>query len=106
MKRLTYMSNNDVRIKTNSVEELARKLAEQEDLEEQGLLLRLYRKVEDCNQTEISMLIEQIIKAIYNSAIDDFVRFVSDMPTVETEDGEIRPMWLEEMAEQLKKDNK
>ena len=24
------------------------------------------------------------------------------MPTVETEDGEIRPMWLEEIAEQLK----
>ena len=41
MKRLTYMSNNDVRIKTNSVEKLARKLAEYEDLEEQGLLLRL-----------------------------------------------------------------
>ena len=41
MERLTYMSNNDVRIKTNSVEKLARKLAEYEDLEEQGLLLRL-----------------------------------------------------------------
>ena len=41
MKRLTYMSNNDVRIKTNSVEKLARKLAEYEDLEEQGLLLQL-----------------------------------------------------------------
>ena len=24
------------------------------------------------------------------------------MPTVEAEDGEVRPMWLEEMAEQLK----
>ena len=38
----------------------------------------------------------------YNKAIDDFVRFANTMPTVETEDGEIRPMWLEEMAEQLK----
>ena len=47
MKRLTYMSNNDVRIKTNSVEKLARKLAEYEDLEEQGLLLRLPCKVGD-----------------------------------------------------------
>ena len=37
-----------------------------------------------------------------NKAIDDFVKFANDMPTVETEDGEIRPMWLEEMAEQLK----
>lgn len=38
----------------------------------------------------------------YNKAIDDFVRFASDMPTVEEEDGTIRPMWLEEIAEQLK----
>ena len=39
---------------------------------------------------------------IYNKAINDFVRFANTMPTVETEDGEIRPMWLEEMAEKLK----
>ena len=38
----------------------------------------------------------------YNKAIDDFVRFANTMPTVVEEDGEIRPMWLEEMAEQLK----
>ena len=38
----------------------------------------------------------------YNKAIDDFVKFASNMPTVETEDGTIRPMWLEEMAEKLK----
>ena len=37
----------------------------------------------------------------YNKAIDDFVNFANTMPTVEV-DGEIRPMWLEEMAEQLK----
>ena len=41
-------------------------------------------------------------KVGYNKALDDFVKFASDMPTIETEDGEIRPMWLEEMAEQLK----
>ena len=41
-------------------------------------------------------------KTGYNKAIDNFVKFASDMPTVETEDGEVRPMWLEEMAEQLK----
>ena len=41
-------------------------------------------------------------KEIYNKAIDDFVKFAIDMPTVEAEDGTIRPMWLEEMAEQLK----
>lgn len=38
----------------------------------------------------------------YNKAIDDFVRFANTMPTVEEEDGCIRPMWLEEMAEKLK----
>ena len=39
---------------------------------------------------------------IYNKAVDDFVKFANTMPTVEEEDGTIRPMWLEEMAEQLK----
>ena len=38
----------------------------------------------------------------YERSLDDFVRFASDMPTVEEEDEEIRHMWLEEMAEQLK----
>ena len=42
----------------------------------------------------------------YNMAIDGFVKFASDMPVVETEDGIIRPMWLEEMAGQLKKQKK
>ena len=41
-------------------------------------------------------------KQIRETAIDDFVKFANDMPTVEEEDGEIRSMWLEEMAEQLK----
>ena len=36
----------------------------------------------------------------YNKAIDDFVKFANTMPTVEEDDGTIRPMWLEEMAEQ------
>ena len=38
----------------------------------------------------------------YNKALGDFVKFANTMPTVETEDGEIRPMRLEEMAEKLK----
>ena len=38
----------------------------------------------------------------YNKALDDFVRFASDMQIVEEEDGEYRPMRLEEIAEQLK----
>ena len=41
-------------------------------------------------------------KEIYNKAIDDFVKFANTMPTVETEDGTTRPMWLKEMSEQLK----
>ena len=45
-------------------------------------------------------------KEFYNKALDDFVKFASDMPTVEEEDGTIRPMWLEEMAEQLKEQKK
>ena len=69
---------------------------------------------EDCNlTTNICLMrykardcwkciLKEYTKTVYNNAIDDFVRFASDMPTVETEDGEIRPMWLEEIAEQLK----
>ena len=30
------------------------------------------------------------------------MKFASNMPTVEEDDGTIRPMWLEEMAERLK----
>ena len=49
--------------------------------------LKVYR---ECNVCE------------YNKTIDDFVKFANTMPTVEEEDGTIRPMWLEEIAEQLK----
>ena len=38
----------------------------------------------------------------YNKALYDFVKFANTMPTVEEDDGTIRPMWLEEIAEQLK----
>ena len=48
-------------------------------------------KIEDVNMFQLG----------YNKAIDDFVKFANTMPTVDV-DGEIRPMWLEEMAEQLK----
>ena len=49
-------------------------------------------KIEDVNMFQLG----------YNKAIDDFVNFANTMPTVTEEDGEIRPMWLEEIAEQLK----
>ena len=53
-------------------------------------------KIEDVNMFQLG----------YNKAIDDFVKFANTMPTVEEEDGEVRPMWMEEMAEQLKKGGK
>ena len=55
------------------------------------------------NLTEIIREIHDgVAKEMYCKGIDDFVKFASDMPTVETEDGTIRPMRLEEMAEKLK----
>ena len=51
---------------------------------------------------DLNDALEKGKKIGYNKAIDDFVKFANTMPTVEEEDGEIRPMWLEEMAEQLK----
>ena len=58
--------------------------------------------LEDYKRIKMLIPIEQALKNEYNKAIDDFVNFANTMPTVEEEDGEIRPMWLEEMAEQLK----
>ena len=43
---------------------------------------------------------EELVANTRNKTIDDFVKFANTMPTVEAEDGEVRPMWLEEMAEQ------
>ena len=54
---------------------------------------------DDCN---VFKDLEEHEKEIYSKAIDDFVKFANTMPTIESEDGEIRPMWLEEMGEKLK----
>ena len=62
-----------------------------------GMCLMRYKE-RDCWKC----ILKEYSKTVYNKAIDDFVKFASDMPTVEEEDGEIRPMWLEEIAEQLK----
>ena len=63
----------------------------------------LEKAIEIIKQNGISDdVYEKIQMQTYNKAIDDFVRFANTMPTIESEDGEIRPMWLEEMAEQLK----
>lgn len=61
--------------------------------------LKSYREIGTVEECRNSIL--DIIRA-YNKAIDDFVKYASDMPTVKEEDGTIRPIWLEEIAEQLK----
>ena len=53
-------------------------------------------------EKDILFTLDRIRAYERNKAIDDFVRFANTMPTVEEEDGTIRPMWLKEMAEQLK----
>ena len=61
--------------------------------------LKSYREIGTVEECRNSVL--DIVRA-YNKALDDFVKFANTMPTVEGEDGTIRPMWLEEMAKQLK----
>ena len=61
--------------------------------------LKAYREIGTVEECKNSIL---DIQKAYNKAIDDFVKFANTMPTVEEEDGTIRPMWLEEIAEQLK----
>ena len=72
---------------------------EHEQLAEWLEELKQYKEIGTVEECRNSVL--DIPKA-YDKAIDDFVKFASDMPTVEEEDGEMRPMWLEEIAEQLK----
>ena len=57
-------------------------------------------------ETDVLFTLDSIRSYERHKAIDDFVRFANTMPTVESEDGTIRPMWLEEMAERLKGQNK
>ena len=55
------------------------------------------------NLTEmIREIHDGVAREMYCKGIDDFVKFANTMPTIEAEDGTIRPMWMEEMAEQLK----
>ena len=53
-------------------------------------------------EKDVLFTLDRIRSYERNNAIDDFVKFANTMPTVKEEDGEIRPMWLEEIAEQLK----
>lgn len=58
----------------------------------------------DCKECEkeIAEMLDDFAKEIRADAFDEFVAFANTMPTVEDDNGEIRPMWLEEMAEKLK----
>lgn len=60
----------------------------------------------DCETCNLENEATKLYNQIRAEVIDEFVKFANTMPTVETDDGEIRPMWLEEMAEQLKERNK
>ena len=83
-------------------EQLAEWLEELKDYRDKN---KMVVRVDVENMDSIKDKIEELSKyaeSQYNKAIDDFVRFANTMPTVESEDGTIRPMWLEEMAEKLK----
>ena len=83
-------------------EQLAEWLEELKDYRDKN---KMVVRVDVENMDNIKDKIEELSKYAeiqYNKALDDFVKFASDMPTVEEEDGTIRPMWLEEIAEQLK----
>ena len=83
-------------------EQLAEWLEELKDYQDKN---KMVVRVDVENMDSIKDKIEELSKyaeSQYNKAIDDFVRFANTMPTVESEDGTIRPMWLEEIAEQLK----
>ena len=85
--------------------EYHKKLAEWlEELKDYRDINKMVVRVDCENMDSIKDKIEELSRYAenqYNKAIDDFVKFANTMPTVEV-DGEIRPMWLEEMAEQLK----
>ena len=71
---------------------------------------KIYAEYDDHNICQITKECLEMLLDLYQQgradAIDDFVKFANTMPTVEEEDGTIRPMWLEEIAEQLKEQNK
>ena len=48
-------------------------------------------------EKDVLFTLDRIRSYERNKAIDDFVRFANTTPTVESEDGTIRPMWLEEI---------
>ena len=80
-------------------EQIAKWLEELKDYRDKN---KTVVRIDCANSEQFKDIAVKLAKEQYNKAIDDFVKFANTMPTVETEDGEIRPMWLEEMAERLK----
>ena len=79
-------------------EQIANWLEELKELKENSISKEAFEKMK-------SKAYQYGYRQGYAKAIDDFAKFANTMPTVETEDGTIRPMWLEEMAERLKEQN-
>ena len=98
MNEADKISNTLLKNEIEEHEQLAKWLEELKAYRESGTV-EGYKSAIECYTEEY---IRRKSNEQYNKAIDDFVKFANTMPTVETEDGEIRPMWLEEMAEQLK----
>ena len=88
------------------IHDIAPQLAEWlEELKDYRDKNKIVVRVDVENMDSIKDKIDELSKyaeSQYNKALDDFVKFASTMPTVEQKDGTIRPMWLKEMAEQLK----
>ena len=94
-KHIADLGNDDL-------QQIAEWLEQLKDYQDKN---KMVVRVDVENMDSIKDKIEELSKYAeiqYEKAIDDFVKFANTMPTVEEEDGEIRPMWLEEMAEQLK----
>ena len=96
------LANNDRTCYQEEAQQLAQWLEELKDYRDKNKMVVM---IDAENMDSVKDKIDKLSKyaeSQYNKAIDDFVKFANTMPTVEEEDGEIRPMWLEEMAERLK----
>ena len=99
-KLADYYKKNHLKNEAREHEQLAEWLEELKAIKEMDLSIPQHFTKEQSDWIKAYCIRRNI--EFYNKALDDFVNFANTMPTVETEDGEIRPMRLEEMAEKLK----
>ena len=99
-KLADYYKDNNLKNEAKEHEQLAEWMEELKAIKEMDLSIPQHFTKEQSDWIK-AYCIKRNIES-YNEAIDDFVKFANTMATVETEDGEIRPMRLEEMAEKLK----